>query len=149
MEGIAIAGVRGLLSLFYFILKVPDYPLSSAFVFFAPGLINHNQGAGASGVKNPFYAEDNCQNEKLQEIAGKGKGKDKSYESQGLPFIIKDCLSCPPLFISGRRARLLLHNIAGAPDHFGSRFILGFLFREPIQRFLEQLGRSRRGRSKV
>jgi uncharacterized membrane protein YdjX (TVP38/TMEM64 family) len=28
-------------------------------------------------------------------------------------------------------------------------FILGFLFREPIQRFLEQLGRSRRGRSKV
>jgi len=59
LEGIAIAGVRGLLSLLYFVLKVPDYPLSGAFVFFAPGLINHNQGAGASGVKNPFYAEDN------------------------------------------------------------------------------------------
>ena len=57
LEGIVNAGVRGwggLSSLPYFILKVLDYSPGSAFILLVPGLIDHNEGAGAAGIKEPF-----------------------------------------------------------------------------------------------
>ncbi len=41
-EGVADRKVKELSSLSCFILEVLDYSLRGAFVFFAPGLINHN-----------------------------------------------------------------------------------------------------------